>query len=69
MLNTLKNAAMAVTFFALAQELARDHMDHGGGNLLIIGGSFLVALFSTMSALDHFGRWRDNRLGYRRFRR
>lgn len=69
MLNILKNAAMAVTFFALAQELGRDHMDYGGGNLLIIGGSFLVALFSAMSALEHFGRWRDNRAGYRRFRR
>ena len=67
MLNTLKNAAMAVTFFALAQELARDHMDYGGGNLLIIGGSF-VALFYHVSTRP-LRRWRDNRLGYRRFRR
>tara|TARA_R100000388_G_C7177774_1_gene127141 strand:- start:16 stop:225 length:210 start_codon:yes stop_codon:yes gene_type:complete len=69
MLNTLKNAAMAVTFCALAQELARDHMTYGGGNMFIIVGAFLVALFSTVSALDHFGRWRDNRRGYRRYRR
>ena len=69
MLNTLKNAAMAVLFFALAQELGLHHMENGGGNLLIISASYLAALFSTMSALDYFGRWRDNRRGYRRYRR
>ena len=49
MLNTLKNAAMAVTFFALAQELARDHMTYGGGNLFIIVGILGRALLYHVS--------------------
>ena len=47
MLNILKNAAMSVTFFALAQELARDHMTYGGGNMFIIVGAFIIGMLLT----------------------